>query len=173
MSHARALALTAIALAVTVSLVGCGAIAQQATEKATEKAIEGATGGKVDVEEDSVTIEGEDGGKATFSEGAEVPADFPSDVPVYEGTIKAAVEAKDAFTLAIVTQDSPSDVLDWYVEKLTDEGWKREAKMATGEGGVYSAKKGDSAVQVVVASGSGDAAGDTSISLTVTTGSVQ
>lgn len=69
-----------IALAGGVTLVGCG----QMAESATEKLIEEAAGGdvNVDVEGDGVTVEGQDGGFAVGGD-LSLPDNWPTEIPTY------------------------------------------------------------------------------------------
>jgi len=165
------LAVIAVAglLSMSVVLSGCGMIAREAAEKTTEKAIENATGADVDIEGETVKIEGE-GGSASLGEGAEIPSDFPDDVPVYEGTVKAAITGNDSWTISIETSDDAKTVLDFYTEKLEAEGWTKESSASTPDGGMYSAKKGERSVVVVATGGGGQTQGMTGVSLSVSKG---
>lgn len=163
----RALVVATVVAVVAVSLTGCGFIAQKASEKVTEKAIEGATGNKVDINKDGVTVEGKDGGTATIGEDVKVPDDFPAEVPVYDGTVKAAFTGDKSWTVSIETADKPQDILDFYQKKLDEGGFAKVSSMTTGDGGLYSAKKGNRTVQVVATTGSGNESGKTQISLAV------
>jgi len=135
------------------ALSGCEAIARKASERIAEEAIEGSTGDEVDITEDGVSFEGDDGTTATFSQSGEVPESFPKDVPVYEGTIITSVELNEGFTLGIETDDAPGDIIDWYEKELGDDGWKQEMKVETGEGAMFGAKKGERTVQIATGAG--------------------
>jgi len=169
--HARALKLAGIACLLGVSMVasGCGMIVDKVAEKTTEQAIENATGGNVDIDDDTVNIEGDDGSSASLGEGAKVPSDFPSDVTVYEGEIKAALTGNGSWTLSIETPDDAQTVLDFYAKELEADGWTKESTVSTDDGGMYSAKKDNRVVTVVVATNGGESEGTTGITLSVST----
>jgi len=162
----RRLAMLVVLALAALALVGCQQIAEQAVESATEAAIEDATGNKVDIEEGSVSIEGTDGASVNIGDSAEVPADFPADVPVYEGTVKAAVTTPEGFNLTLETPDTAQQVLEFYQTKLEADGWTKEVSVSTADGGTYGAKKGERRVQVVAALQRGDQADVTVVSLT-------
>lgn len=162
----RRLVLLVVVAGAALALVGCQQIAEQAVESATEAAIEDATGNKVDIEDGSVSIEGTDGASVNIGDSAQVPADFPTDVPVYEGTVKAAVTTPEGFNLALETRDAPQQVLDFYQTKLEADGWTKEVSVSTADGGTYGAKKGERTVQVVAALQRGDQTDVTVVSLT-------
>lgn len=155
-----------VSVAVALALVGCQRIAEQAVESATEAAIEDATGNKVDIEEGSVSIEGTDGASVNIGDSAEVPSDFPADVPVYEGTVKAAVTTPEGFNLTLETPDTPQQVLEFYQTRLEADGWTKEVSVSTADGGTFGAKKGERRVQVAVALQRDDQADVTVVSLT-------
>jgi hypothetical protein len=161
-----ALLLTGLLVAV-IGVSGCQNLAEKAIEKATEKAIEGQTGNQVDIKDGSVSIQGEDGSTANIGEGAEVPAEFPKDVPVYDGTVLGAFSSADSWTLNIETTDDPKKVIEFYVARLAKDGWVKESQADMGTGGMYSAKKDGSRTVTVVAA-KGDSANDkTSVTVSV------
>lgn len=98
-----------IAVAGGVTLVGCG----QMAESATEKLIEGAAGGdvNVDVEGDGVTVEGENGGFAVGGD-LSLPENWPADIPAYGGG-----------SLVMVSVDSASGgaTAVWSTEESVDD----------------------------------------------------
>lgn len=154
MKRAKTALLLAGLLAAAVAVSGCQNIAEKAIERATEEAIEGQTGNKVDIKDGGVTIQGEDGSTTNIGEGAEVPAEFPKDVPVYDGTVLGAFSNADSWTLNIETADDPKTVIEFYVAQLEKEGWAKESQADMGTGGMYSAKKdGNRTVTVVAAKG--------------------
>lgn len=157
-----------------LALAGCQAIAEKAAETATEKALEAGTGNKVDIKDEGVTIEGEDGSTTSISQSGEVPKDWPSDVPVYEGTIKASASGAQSgagdqgYVISLVTPDTPADVVAWYAKELTAEGWTKESEASVPDGAVYAAKKGARAVNVIAAGGGTDPDGATTVTITAT-----
>ncbi len=148
---------------VALSATGCQLIAQ----KATEGALEGATGGAVKVDGDSVTIKGKDGSEATVSGDTKIPADFPSEVPMRDdGSVKAVVTNKTSsggtgYMVNIQYKIPQSELLDWYKTELEKGGWTITSTVATGDGGMVAAEKGD--LQINVVTGSDNSDGYTSV----------
>lgn len=148
---------------VALSATGCQLIAQ----KATEGALEGATGGAVKVDGDSVTIKGKDGSEATVSGDTKIPADFPSEVPMRDdGSVKAVVTNKTSsggtgYVVNIQYKIPQSELLDWYKTELEKGGWTITSTVATGDGGMVAAEKGD--LQINVVTGSDNSDGYTSV----------
>lgn len=97
-----------IALAGGVTLVGCG----QMAESATEKLIEEAAGGDVniDVEGDGVTIEGEDGGFAVGGD-LSLPENWPAEIPTYGGgsLVMVSVDSASGGATAVWSTDESVD----------------------------------------------------------------
>lgn len=94
-----------------------------------EKALEGATGGKVDINGGKVTIKGENGGTVTYGDTS-LPADWPSDAPVYpgakitfSGSSSANADGKTAATVALTTSDSSDKVSSYYKDQIAAKGW--------------------------------------------------
>jgi hypothetical protein len=155
------IALVLVAM-LAVGAAGCQAIA----EKAVSTGLEKATGVKVDESGKSVTITGKDGKSATItgSEG-ELPADLPSDVPTYEGTVKSGgtMEGNGAktWTFTIIGSSDVKTVAAWYKDELTKKGWTVDSSTVMesdgkASGGV-SAKKGDLSIFVTLSPDSTDA----------------
>ncbi len=72
-----------------------------------------------------------------ISVGAKIPANFPSEVPVYEnGEVQSAAvtsaEGQAGASLMIITDDSVPTVNAWYESKLTTNGWTNSASNNTG-----------------------------------------
>jgi len=143
-----------LACALAFTLVGCQSIA----EKATEAAIEDATGVKVDQDDDSVTITGEDGSSITAGQGGELPEGFPEDAPVYDGDITTSLVTEDSFTIGIETDDEWTEVWDWYLAELDSEGWTSTSELKLEDSGMLSGEKDDRLIQITVGPGSGDGA---------------
>jgi hypothetical protein len=146
----------------TLSVTGCQFIAR----KATEGAISGATGGAVNVNGDSVTIKGKDGSQATVSGDTKIPADFPSEVPMRDdGTVKAVVTSQASggtgYMINIQFKVPQTELLDWYKTELEKGGWTVTSTVATGDGGMVAAEKGD--LQVNIVTGSDNSDGFTSV----------
>jgi hypothetical protein len=128
------LAIVIVAALLTLGAQGCCPLLNKASDEAgerlAEEIIEGGTGGQVDIEDggSSVTIEGEDGSSITIdtSEG-ELAEDWPTDVPVYDGTIISSGSTISGggalYNVIIETKDSGADVKAFYEKELKDEGW--------------------------------------------------
>ncbi len=140
--------LCVLGVAMMVAMGGCQA--------AAEKAVEQSTGVQVDKEGDSVTIE-TDEGKATVSgEGTEIPADWPSDVPIYPRTtvvttVDYEVEGTRNVGVTLDSTDDPKTINDWYVDEVEKSGWKITAKASTNGNYVISGTKGDQQLSVAIA----------------------
>jgi hypothetical protein len=116
-----------------VVVCGCG---KSAEEKAHEKAVEIASGGKVNVHGDKVTIKTDEG---TYSSGEnEVPKGFP--LKVYAGTKVATgahskpAKGGEAFHIQGTVAAPIEKVADFYESQLKDKGLKVEkTEFKTGE----------------------------------------
>ncbi len=119
------------------------------------------------VDGDSVTIKGKDGSEATVSDDTKIPADFPSEVPMRDdGSVKAVITNKTAsggtgYMVNIQFKIPQSELLDWYKTELEKGGWTITSTVATGDGGMVAAEKGD--LQVNVVTGSDNSDGYTSV----------
>lgn len=161
-SHLRVILVLCIAV-LALSVTGCQTIA----DKAAEEVIEQSTGVEVDKSGEDVTIKGEDGTEITASTGGELPEGFPEDVPVYEGEIVNTIKADKGYSVIVATTDDVQTITDWYKAELEKEGWEIKTEMTVEGGGVFTAEKGTSQLQVTIGA---DTSGDkTSVSLYVTT----
>jgi len=154
----RSAALIACVLGLSLSIGGCDLIAR----KATEGAVKTATGGAVDVNGDKVTVKGKDGSQATVSNETKIPDGFPSEVPLRDdGSVKAAVTTQAPnggtnYMLNIRFKVSQTELLEWYKSELDEGGWKTTSTVATGDGGMIAAEKGNLTLNVVAGSDTGD-----------------
>lgn len=133
--------------ALVISLTGCGSnplsdlkdkAGEAVAEKGTEKIVEGMSGGKVDVEFDSL------------------PEGFPDDVPMVEGDIllgtKIAGEDgdRDGFILSVGVDGEPADVVEQVKDLFAD--WEEVTPWNDGiQSGFYS--KDDWGVTISVTDG--------------------
>jgi hypothetical protein len=153
-------------LVIVALVVGCG---RKAEERRIEKAVEKATGAKTDVDlsRKRMDIEGKTGDaeyKMSIGQGAEMPKDFPGDVPVYKpSTVAAAMKIGDGHSLSLTTKDSQERVVQAYAKLMEGEGWTVETSMSMGGQKVSMYKKGDRVANVGIAS----VQGETQINLTV------
>lgn len=88
-----------------LSLLGCGVkkkIENKIGEAIGEKIIEGATGQKVDVEGDKVTVKGEDGSKLTLGGGEWPDNDLIKNIPVFKnGKIESVMSNEQSMVMFI------------------------------------------------------------------------
>jgi len=120
--------LAAVLLAFSLAGWGC---AEKAAEKVAEKAIEDSAGGDVDVDidsdDDSATIEFTDNNtNSTMTIGAtELPDNWPTDVPEYQGEVVATSSVNDTyFTASWLIDESVDSVYDYYQAELVNQGWE-------------------------------------------------
>lgn len=142
----------ALCLFVGVALVltGCG---KSAAEKAAEKTIEKATNGSADVDLDSDTITvNTNAGSWTAGEEVSLPAGFPSDIHVIDGTVKVATTIKEneAYSVSVESTKSVSEAKAEYEEALAADGWTINVNMTIGEMVSLGAEKGDRTVNVAI-----------------------
>ncbi len=153
-----AFALGACALALTS--IGCGKAADKIAEKATEKAAEQAVGGDVDIDTDgegNVSISTPDGNFSTSS-SQELPDDFPSDVPIVDGTMttvsRTEADGNLLFMVTVTTDAGGQETLDALAADLAAEGWTETVKygsMTNGSfGGQLGFEKGERNVVVTI-----------------------
>lgn len=122
-----------------VSLLwGCESLEEKLGRKAFEAAIEHAvekeTGKQATVETSpqGIVIQTQDGNSMRLDTGSGgVPADWPSDVPVYPGgKIGMSMKVGNGLTLTLETADAPAQVAEFYRSKLAH--LKQEAAVDMG-----------------------------------------
>ena len=129
----RSVRWVALVLALGVTACSPGATA----ERMLEEAIEAETGGEIDLDVDSgtVTIRGKDGEAITFAgdEGRiELPDDFPSTIPVYpDAQAIQYTNMGNVMRAGFLVDEAATDVRNWYVEQLEDQGWEIQTNVAT------------------------------------------
>ncbi|MFO0662939.1 MAG: hypothetical protein U0174_03255 [Polyangiaceae bacterium] len=113
---------------------GCKSLAK----RAAEKAIEERTGAKsVDLGSSSGSVEVNDGKGTRVAAGQSVrlPSDWPSFVPQYPGsTISVAAHnaSTNEYTAAMVSGDTPDQIIAFYKPKVTGAGFKAEGHVNAG-----------------------------------------
>jgi hypothetical protein len=152
----------AAAAALALGVAGCG----NAAEELTERAIEEGTGGDVEIDDDGFTFTDEEGNEVAVGDAAEVPENWPDDVPVPTGSIVSASTAGGTTTLLVTVAEEPQPTFDALTNELTGNGWSEQSLTDLGGeyGGVYE-KGGRTAVLTVFSDGSGS-----SVSIAVTSG---
>lgn len=166
----------AIAGALMLTLVFAGGclgqkIAEKITEEVIEKAIESEGGNvEIDLDDGEMTIEGDDGDvsistddetvtiegddvEGTFGEGAELPDDFPENIPVYpDMTLVSSWKADGGFSISAFSEKSVDEIFGWYKDKLS--GWDNEMETTTntddGKMSTIVVKNGTYVVSVMV-----------------------
>lgn len=89
----------------------------------------------------------------TATRPSAVPTDFPSEVPIFEGStlMKADAMANNAHNVIFSVQDSVANVTTFYRDKLTKEGFEITQEVTRGEHSFATYKKGDLLVNVTIA----------------------
>lgn len=144
------LGLLVAALALTVG--GCSAVEDKIGEEIGEEIAGAAIGGDVEVDDDSVTISGEDGDVTISDDSGKVPDEFPSDFPLYDDAdleSSSSIKGEDgtSFYLSLTSSDEPEAIYDWFKSEFEAEGWEIVSDMNTntddGMTAIISVKKGD------------------------------
>jgi hypothetical protein len=167
---ARTMVLLVVIVLAVGALTGCSC----AAEEASEALVEQSTGGEVEIDDEgeSISIETEEGSmEISGGDSAAVPDGFPSDMPLYDGTIVMGqvfeTEEGTAFNVGITTSDSANDVAAWYSDEFSAEGWSVTSEMTNDSGDMtmvtYQVEKGGTQAQVIIA----EEAGETQIAVTV------
>lgn len=166
--HTRRLLVALGATAVlAVPLSGCGAVA--------EKAVEEATGGKVDIKDGGkdITIEGPDGQKIEVGSGAELPSDWPTDVPIPAGAkVVSAASVNESASgggknVTLETAAEPAALLESFKSSLESNGWTIQTETNSTDGGSIAAEQEGTPKRNVVVFVSGGEGGKTTANVTV------
>lgn len=123
-----------LALVLAFSLFGCGKKAEEkATEKITEKALEGSGVKDVDIDDDKVTIKGEDGTEVTYG-GTEWPeSDLLKTIPEFkDGKITSTI-VTDGYVMVSFEEVKEEDALK-YIEDSKADFTKDSFEMKSAEG---------------------------------------
>lgn len=139
---------------VVAVLVVAGAASQWLGKSATERAIEAATGGNadVDVSDNNVTVKTDQG---TWSTSDKLPADFPTDVPVYpgakvQGSVASAGQDNTGHYAGLETTDALDDVIAWYKKEVKSAGWTIVTDATVNGSLILSATKDSRGLSVTV-----------------------
>jgi hypothetical protein len=93
----------------------------------------------------SMTFTGKNGEKVTMDMNAgKVPADYPSDVPVYKDAqvmMAQTISEKNGRNLILETGDAGDKVAAFYKSGIESNGWKIEGTVSTGELTLITATK--------------------------------
>jgi hypothetical protein len=162
---ARTFLLVALGTMLALGTLGC--------QRAAERVVEEATGVRVDDDDNSVTVQ-TDEGEATFSgSDASLPDDWPSDVPAYpDAEIESSTSMRmgDSVQMAVTwtTSDDVTTVYEWYRDELPAAGWEVTGDFSMEQDGQrtanISSSKGSSDANVFIGD---DSDGVTLISIQV------
>ncbi len=165
-----------IILGVVGLVILYGAQSLFSPERAVERALEQATGGDVDIDMDgdgSVRVTGDNGEEYNISagEGVSLPDNWPHSVPLpadvrlsYAGSMNAGDAETAGLSAVYTTKDSTAEVADYFKSTLETEGWEIQATMATGDGSMITATKGE---EENVAVYIGSAEGETTVTVSI------
>jgi hypothetical protein len=143
-------------LAAALLLAGCGASAEDATERAVEDAIASELGADatVDLDDDSLTVDTGDG-SITAGTG-ELPEGFPDEVPLVDGEVVFGQRSDSpegtGWTVHLQVGTTPDDVTAELTRALEEAGFEVQATPAAG-GSTLLADSQAWSVLVVVAPG--------------------
>jgi hypothetical protein len=147
-------------------IAGCSSV----TGNVVERAIEKETRGNADVDMDAngaMHVETEDG---SFDMGGNtLPADWPTDAPIYAGaTIQYAASVNPTTgnpgsAAVLMTTDAPADVAAQYKDALEDAGWTITANGNAMGMMTMAAAKDDRTLSALIAG----QAGQTSITIAI------
>lgn len=128
-----------------VGLSGC----TSATDSAVESAAEKATGGDVDVDtsENRVAIN-INGSSWEAGDSVNLPANFPSDIYVADGTIKVAMatDQEQGFSVSLESSKNVSELKTLYEKELASDGWTITGGTTIGDAASVFATKGTRAL---------------------------
>lgn len=132
-------------------LTGCG---KSAAEKAAEKLAESATNGQadVDIDHNTVTIN-TNAGTLSTGENVSLPASFPSDVYVIDGTIKWATTVKEneSYSVSLETTKSVTDAKALYEKEMQADSWTSAIDMTVNGAVSLGFQKDNRTVTVIIA----------------------
>jgi len=118
-----ALALAAAATAL-VTLTACGGVAETVTEQAMEEAM----GGDVAINDEGISMTDDEGNQMAIGEGVAVPDNWPSNIPLYDGTLVMVSSAADGTaTASWTTEGDPAAVADAYGAQLEGAGYSLQS----------------------------------------------
>lgn len=78
-----------------------------------------------------------------------LPANFPEDVPLYEGVVTAGKSDKSSWVVTVTTNNTIANVTPVLSQSFTSEGWTTRLNNSTAEGGTIVAEKGNLHTTVV------------------------
>ena len=182
MNKLRLALVTCLVAILPLTLGSCSSCAQKATQKAVEKVAEKAaeqqiekeTGQKADVKIDTspagggqITVKS-DQGNQVFAAGTQtqIPADFPKDIPIYQGSKPMMVVSQGAKGVFMTLQapDSMDNLKTFYKSRMVAEGWKIDSEITLQDMVSLNCKKENRTALVNLSPG-GEGKGGTVVSL--------
>jgi hypothetical protein len=140
MTRRTAVAAALLLPALVLSVAACG---DAATEEALEQAISDANPSlDADVSDGGAGVKATDdaGNEVGVGTAAQVPADFPAEVPLPEGTLTiAATSPEGEFTLQFQVDGSPTDAATAYERTLSDAGFTVDRSASVSDAGGFTA----------------------------------
>lgn len=140
------------------ALVGTGcSCGQKLAEKAVEKAVESSTNNDVDFDfsDDTFSYTTDEGESMQWGEDAELPDNFPADVPVYQNadvTSSSYSQEDDYYSATLTSADDYDSVNSYYESELSKQGWTVDDTYdfsdSDGQSASYSASKDDRSLTV-------------------------
>jgi len=96
--------------------------------------------------------------QASIGENAEVPADFPSDVPTYEGArpMAAMSAAGEGTVVTFQSADGQQQIYEFYQSALADQGWSVDSEKEFGGQRSLDASKDSRKLSVSITGTKGD-----------------
>lgn len=92
---------------------------------------------------------------AVNDSGMALPPEFPKDVPVMkEAVVKAVMGSPEQGNLIVMAQvpnAKYADVLAYYKAALAEQGWKTDANIDNGQGGMLTLSKAGSRMMLAIA----------------------
>jgi hypothetical protein len=123
-----------------LALTGCRAIQKKIGEEIGEKIIENASGGDVEIDDDRVTYEDNEGNSLTYDESGDVqwPDSIPHEVPKFQGEIVSVLDVEGS-TMVSFQNVNEKDVVS-YIGEVKENGFSANMEYNQGEtrGGVYN-----------------------------------
>jgi hypothetical protein len=156
-NYIKWISLITLSLMISVTF-SCKNAAKKATEKMIEKSIQKSSGEDVDVDLDNqnVVIETEEGRVEVNASGKSWPKEIPSDVPEFKyGKISGVTTTKTDENLiwTIVFSEISKDAIDKYNKELKSKGFETQTVTMSGLGGTISGEKDDMKVAVMMSEG--------------------
>jgi hypothetical protein len=134
-----------LVLTLFLSISGCGVkrkIENKVGEAIGEKVIEGATGQKVDIKGDEITIKGEDGSKATMGGGEWPKSELMKNIPEFKGgKIQSVFSTEDG--VVIYLEDVEQDDFDNYLANIKRGFSKNTSEINSDDGIAYIGGNGE------------------------------